>query len=148
MTPKKSKAYLKKVISDAINQRNKLNGYKASVTKKFKSMEISEAEKQSGDKRIENIRDVLNEYINYHRNKFEAMKGSGIRRKKGGGNVMFCNNPKELLKKLELIIGERLAGNTSIEIRNMGVALLDTLLKTFAINKSQYEKLYKKHFKI
>ena len=54
MTPKKSKAYLRKVISDAINKRNKLNGYKASLTKKFKSMEISEAEKQSGDKRIEN----------------------------------------------------------------------------------------------
>ena len=76
------------------------------------------------------------------------MKGSGIRRKKRGGNVMFSNDPKELLKKLELIIGERLAGNISIEMRNMGVALLDTLLKTFAINKSQYEKLYKKYFKI
>ena len=76
------------------------------------------------------------------------MKGSGIRRKQRGGNVMFFNNPKELLKKLELIIGERLAGNTSIEMRNMGVALLDTLLKTFAINKPQYEKLYKKYFKI
>ena len=61
---------------------------------------------------------------------------------------MFFNNPKELLKKLELIIGERLAGNTSIEMRNMGVALLDTLLKTLAINKPQYEKLYKNYFKI
>jgi len=54
------------------------------------------------------------------------MKGSGIRR---GGNVMFFNNPKQLLKKLEIIIGEIMAGNTSIKMRNMGVALLDTLLQ-------------------
>ena len=49
---------------------------------------------------------------------------------------------------MQLIIGERLAGNTSIEMRNMGVALLDTLLKTLAINKAKYEKLYKNYFKI
>ena len=90
----------------------------------------------------------MNEYIKYHENKLNTIKGSGIRRKQRGGNVMFFNNPKELLKKLEPIIGERLAGNTSIEMRNMGVALLDTLLKTLAINKAQYEKLYKNYFKI
>ena len=38
---------------------------------------------------------------------------------------------------MELIIGERLAGNTSIEMRNMGVALLDTLLKTFETKNFQ-----------
>jgi len=44
------------------------------------------------------------------------MKGSGIRKK--GGNVMFFNDPKQLLKKLEIIIGEIniMAGNTSIKI--------------------------------
>ena len=80
-------------------KRNKLNGYKAVVTKKINSGEISEAEKQLKNTRIENIRDALNEYINYHRNKLKTMKGSGIRRKQRGGNVMFFNNPKELLKK-------------------------------------------------
>ena len=38
--------------------------------------------------------------------------------------MIFFNNSKQLLKKLELIIG--LAGNTSIEIRNVEVAILDT----------------------
>ena len=61
---------------------------------------------------------------------------------------MFFNNPKQLLKKLELIIGEIMAGNTSIEMRNMGVAILDTLLKALAINKSQHAKLYKLYFNI
>jgi len=51
-----------------------------------------------------------------------------------------------LPKKFELIIGEVLAGNTSIDMRNMGVAILDTLLKTSAINKAQHAKLYKQYF--
>ena len=61
---------------------------------------------------------------------------------------MFFNDPKQLRKKLELIVGEMLAGNTSIDMRNMGASILDTLLKTSTINKSQKNKLYKKYFKI
>ena len=71
---------------------------------------------------------VLNEYINYHQNWAKQMKGSGMRGKRGG-NVMFFNNPKTLLKKLELIIGEIMAGNTSIKMRNMGVSILDLFQK-------------------
>ena len=74
------------------------------------------------------------------------MKGFGMRRKKGG-NVIFYKDPKHL-KKLELTVGEILAGNTSIDMRNMVVAILDTLLKTSKINKSQHDRLYKKYFKI
>ena len=59
---------------------------------------------------------------------------------------MFFNDPKQLLNKLELIAGEILAGNTSIDMRNMGVSSLDTLLKTSTINRSQHNKLYKKLF--
>lgn len=62
--------------------------------------------------------------------------------------LFFFNDAKQLLKKLELILGERLAGNNSIKMRNMGVALLDALLRTSTINKAQYEKMYKNHFKI
>ena len=72
------------------------------------------------------------------------MKGSGNRKK--GGNVMFFNDPKKLLKKLEIIIAEIMAGNTSIKMRNMGVVMLDTLLRISAINKSQYSKLHKNYF--
>ena len=41
------------------------------------------------------------------------MEGSGL--KKRGGNIVFFNDVKQLLKKLELIVGEISAGNTSIE---------------------------------
>ena len=76
------------------------------------------------------------------------MKGSGLRRKHRGGNVVFFNNPNQLIKKLELIVGEILAGNTIIDMRNMGVSILDTLLKTSTYNKSQQSKIYKNYFKI
>ena len=62
--------------------------------------------------------------------------------------MIFYNEPKELLKKLELIIGEILGGNNSIKMRNMGVNILDTLLKISTINRSQYSKLYSQYFKI
>ena len=74
------------------------------------------------------------------------MEGSGI--KKRGGNIIFYTNAKQLLKELELIIGEILGGNTSIKMRNTGVAILDILLKTTKINKAQHEKLYKTYFKV
>ena len=61
---------------------------------------------------------------------------------------MFFNDPNQLLKKLELIIGEVLAGTTSIKMRNMGVNILDTLLKIATINRSQYNKIYNNYFKI
>ena len=97
------------------------------------------------NKRIDNARFALNEYIKHYENKVKRAQGSGIRR---GGNVIFFNNVKQLLKKLELIIGETLAGNTSVDMRNMGVATVDTLLTVSSINISQYDKIYKKSFKI
>ena len=50
--------------------------------------------------------------------------------------LCFFNNFKQLLKKLELIIGEIMAGDT-------GVAILDMLLKTLTYNKAQHEKIIK-----
>lgn len=68
----------------------------------------------------------MNQYIKHYEKKL-SNTGSGIRQKnKRGGNVIFFNNIKQLLEKLELIIGEILAGYTSIEMRNMGVVILDT----------------------
>lgn len=60
-----------------------------------------------------------------------------------GGNIMFYNNPNELLQKLEIIFGEIAAGNTSVKMRNMGVQILDTLLKTKILNENQHKNLYK-----
>jgi len=59
---------------------------------------------------------------------------------------MFFNNPTEMIKKLELIIGSMIAGNNSIELRNTGVALLDILFKNSIMNRPQYNKIYKNYF--
>ena len=147
MNDKKRKKYINRVIKDAKTTRSKLTGYKANVTKQYNSGTISAAERQVRNKRIDNARATLNEYIKHYNTKLTTMKGSG-RKKQKGGNVIFFNKPKELMKKLDLIIGEILAGNTSIDMRNMGVSILDTLLKMSTISKSQYGKLYKQYFKI
>ena len=145
--------YLKKIIKDAKFAKSQLNGFKANVTKKYQSGKISEAERQMQNKRIDNARVTLNGYIDHYNTKLTTIKGSGIRgrgRKQRGGtcNVMFFNDVNQLLKKLELIIGEVLAGNTSIKMRNTGVAILDMLLRTATISRPQYSKLYNQYFKV
>ena len=150
MTPQKTKTYLNKIIKDANFKRKQLNGFRANVTKKYKNGEISEADRQVMNKRISNARVTLNEYIKHYNTKLKTMKGSGIKgrgRRQRGGNVVFFNDVKQLLKKLELIIGEVIAGNTSIQMRNTGVSILDMLLKMAKINRSQYNKLYNQYFK-
>ena len=149
MNPTKTKAYLNKILKEAVFKKKQLNGFKANVTKQYKSGKISEADRQMQNKRIENARVTLNGYINHYNTKLQT--GTGIRgrgRKQRGGNVMFFNDVNQLLKKLELIIGEVLAGNTSIKMRNTGVAILDTLLRMSTINRPQYNKLYNKYFKV
>ena len=146
MTPRKIKKYLNKKLKDAEFRRNQLKGYKAAATKEYNKGKIGEAQKTMEHKRIDNARIVLIQFIKHYGNKVKMMEGSGL--KKRGGNIMFFNDVKQLLKKLELIVGEILAGNTSIEMRNTGVAILDMLLKTSKINKAQHEKLYKTYFKI
>ena len=141
-----NKPFLKKKLEAANHKRNQLKGYKSQVSQAYTRGEIGEAQKTMDYKRIDNARAVLNQYIKHYVNKVKTMEGSGL--KKRGGNIVFFNDAKQLLKKLELIVGEISAGNTSIEMRNTGVAILDMLLKTSKINKAQHEKLYKTYFKI
>ena len=153
MTPLMSRNFLNRKVKDAKIERNRLNGLKAQVTHKYNKGEMSKAERALQNKGIDDVRVVLNQYIKYQEIQAKMFddqmkKGSGLKKKKRGGNIVFFNDVKQLLKKLELIVGEILAGNTSIEMRNTGVAILDMLLKTSKINKAQHEKLYKTYFKI
>ena len=144
MTQRKIKKYVNKKLKDAEFKRNQLKGRKTQVLRAYKKGVIGEAQKTMDYKRIDDARYVLNQFIKHYGNKMK--EGSGL--KKRGGNIVFFNDVKQLLKKLELIVGEILAGNTSIEMRNTGVAILDMLLKTSKINKAQHEKLYKTYFKV
>ena len=150
MTTNKKIMYLSKMKDNAKYKQDQLKGYKSDVTKKFKEGKISEADRQVENKRIDDARAVLKEYMQHINDEVKTMKGSGIkgRRKQRGGNVMFFNDVKQLLKKLELIIGEVIAGNTSIKMRNMGVNILDTLLRMSTINRKQYNQLYNQYFNV
>ena len=149
MDNKKSKAYLNKILKNAKDQRSKLNGYWSDITKKLNSGLMTEAEAQYRRKVITDTRKVLNNYINYNNQRLKNIKGSGLKKKtKRGGQVQFFNNPTEMMKKLELIIGSKVAGNNSIELRNTGVALLDILLRNSILNKPQYNKIYKNYFSL
>ena len=110
---------------------------------------MTEAEAQYRRKIIQDTRKVLTDYIDYNNKKLKNIKGSGLKKKiKRGGQVQFFNNPTEMIKKLELIIGSMVAGNNSIELRNTGVALLDILLRNSILNKLQYNKIYKNYFSL
>ena len=138
----------KAVLPEAIYRRNQLKGYKSSFTKKFNKGEITEEQKNWQHQRIDRSSRALNEYIKHYKAKQKTLTGSGVRRRKKGGTVRFFSNPKELLQKLEVIIGSILAGNTNVEIRNTGAGILDVLLKEGTINRSQHEKLFKNYFKL
>ena len=143
MDNNKRKAYLNKILKNAKDQRSKLTGYSTDVTKKLKSGSITQAEAQYRKKVITDTRKVLTDYINYNNQRLKTIKGSGLKR---GGQIHFFNNPTEMIKKLELIIGSMVAGNNSIELRNTGVAILDILFKNSILNKPQYKKLMKNYF--
>ena len=147
MDNKKSKAYLKNILKNAKEKRQQLSGYSMNITKKLNSGSITEAEAHYQKKIIQDTRKVLTDYVNYNNQKLKSIKGSGLKKKtKRGGQVMFFNNPTEMIKKLELIIGSMIAGNNSIELRNTGVALLDILLRNSILNRPQYNKIYKNYF--
>ena len=149
MNDQKKKSYLKKILKDAKEKRQQLSGYSMNITKKLNSGSITEAEAQYRRKIIQDTRKVITDYIDYNNQRLKNIKGSGLKKKtKRGGQVMFFNNPTEMMKKLEIIIGSMVAGNNSIELRNTGVALLDILLKNSILNRPQYNKIYKNYFSL
>ena len=150
MNDTKRKSYLRLILKNAKTKKKQIPGSLANVSKKLKSGLMSEAAAQMKRKSLKDTNKVLTEYINYNEQKLEKLKnikGSGLKKKiKRGGQVQFFNNPTEMIKKLELIIGSMVAGNNSIELRNTGVALLDILLRNSILNRPQYNKIYKNYF--
>ena len=148
MTATKQRNYLDKVVKDAVKRRRQVTALKTHATIKFKKGEINAAERDRIHGISDKYREEINGYIKHYKFKSKTIKGYGVTSRQKGRGVYFYHNAKELLNKLTLIIGEMEVGNTSIEMRNMGVSILDTLLKSKAMNEGQYQKLVKKYFKV
>ena len=149
MTATKQRNYLDKVVKDAEYRRRQVIAMKSHATIKLNKGDIDAAERDRIHQNSDKFRREINGYINHYKFKSKSIKGYGTKRgRQLGRGVYFYNDAKELLNKLTLIIGEMEAGNTSIEMRNMGVSILDTLLRSKAMNKGQYQKLVKKYFRV
>ena len=61
------------------------------------------------------------------------------------GGQIYYTSPKDLMKRLNLLTGTRVAGNTNISLRNEIWEILDHLLKNEKISKKQYDVYIKKH---
>ena len=142
--------YLRKVAKDAENRQRQATVIKTHAANAYKRGEITKeemdkayAESDRLQKPIKELKKKVNQKLKpkIKPKKLKAITGKG---QKGRG-VVFYNNPQELLKKLAVILGEMEAGNTSIQMRNMGQTILDTLLEKKSINKTAYGKLVKKY---
>ena len=157
MTPLKRSKYLESNIKKANSEISSITStFKTNTSKRLNQaiknnaprdvIEKLQKEKDMAHKFADTRLKPIQEYRDYLKvQKKKSTKGSGVKRGRG---VYFYNDAKELLKKLTLIIGEMEAGNTSVKMRNMGQTILDTLLRTKSINKSQYQKLVKKYFRV
>ena len=59
------------------------------------------------------------------------------------GGQIYYTSPKDLMKRLNLLTGTRVAGNTNISLRNEIWEILDHLLKNEKISKKQYDAYIK-----
>ena len=128
MTATKQRSYLKKVIKDAERIRREVIVRKSHATIKFNKGQITAEERNLAHNRSDDLRKEINACIEHYQFKSKTIKGSGLRRGQRGRGAYFFNDAKEMLQKLTLIIAEMEAGNTSIDMRNMGQTILDALL--------------------
>ena len=143
MTPTLKRNYLEKVLKNPETRRKSVTAVKSNATKDFYKGNITENEWQLIHDRVTKREKEIADYKKHFRSKLKSIKGSGIQRGRG---AYFFNDAKEMLQKLTLIIAEMEAGNTSIDMRNVGQTILDALFRSKHLNKVQYGKLVKKYF--
>lgn len=66
-------------------------------------------------------------------------KGSGVR---VDAAMQYYSDPNELVNRLEILLGSRKAGNTSSQLVNEALGILDQLKFTKKITRPQYTSLY------
>ena len=93
---------------------------------KRKANSSDELEKDEIDKEM----DVIRKYRHLLK---QALQGTGL---------TYYKNAKDLIDRLDLLMGQMRAGNDSIDIRNEALTILDLLLQQKKISNEDHEKLY------
>ena len=149
MTETKQRNYLRNVIKNADTTRRQAVAMKSNATKSFKAGKITGEERDLVHNKSNLLQKEIKDYMKHYQSKLRSIKGSG-RKQRGRGQrgrgAHFFNDAKAMLQKLTLIIAEMEAGNTSLQMRNMGQSILDALLHAGHINTQQHQKLVKKYF--
>ena len=141
MTATLKRNYLQKVIKDVDRRRRQVIAFKSDATKKFNKGQITAEQRNLAHEKSDGLRKEINAYINHYKFKSKTIKGYGLRRGQEEEAPIFL-----MMQKLTLIIAEMEAGNTSINMRNMGQTILDALFRSKHLNKQQYGQLVKKYF--
>ena len=135
---KKQRMEYKKVPFSASELQEKSKKLKKTPNK-TKSKTKPDIEKSLFDK-IEGMRRGTAPDSDREENEWE---GSGLDQ---NYKVIYYNNPEKLIEKLDVICGSINAGNSSNEVRNQGITILDELLKLKRITKRIHEKIYNNYF--
>ena len=78
-----------------------------------------------------------------HRSSGKSKLLEGVEPRRGG--QIYYTSPEDLMKRLTLLTGTRVAGNTNISLRNEIWEILDHLLKNEKISKQEYDAYIKRH---
>lgn len=62
-----------------------------------------------------------------------------------GGQVKYYREKEELSDRLEILIGEIHAGNTSAAVKNEAIEILDELLKQKLITQEKHRVIYSRY---
>ena len=147
MNYERRQKYLRTVLKNAEKRRKQVAAKKLQASNRLQRGEITAEEKKKIYEESDRSQGAIRELKNITKQRMKSFKGKGVRRgTQRGRGVVFYNNSKGLLEKLAVILGEMEARNTSLEMRNMGQTILDTLLEKKSINKTTYGKLVKKYF--
>ena len=87
----------------------------------------SGSERQEIDKEL----DVIKKYREF----LKAKEGTGF---------IYYKNAKDLIDRLDILMGQMRAGNDAVDVQNEGLAILDKLLQQKKISSEDHEKLYEK----
>ena len=146
MTATLKRNYLQKVVKKADTRRRQAVAMKSNAIKDFKAGKITQEERKRINEMSDKSQKEIKDYMNYYKNRSKTIKGDGLKRSQRGKGAYFFNDAKEMLQKLTLMIAEMEAGNTSINMRNMGQTILEALFRSKHLNKQQYGQLVKTYF--